>query len=223
MSPSVEIHLTEQDKNLVNYLTGKDEVSWEELAQFAKSPTTVKRKSLLRAVSDLRKKYADAGLAAPFNCRFFDLGTMPSANAPSQPVKAVAVVVAPPVVQMRKTIGGKLVRADDTKPDLHHDFQLSKGANCDGSPNYQIKTKAGWVRLPESAYELLEIFYASPGVAFSKEDLKNKLWPQWGSRTPPSWAGNLTHRMTDLRTCVPEMKTRLLTIRVNNDTSYMMK
>src|SRR5579859_3182803 len=115
MSPTIELKLTEQEQNILNYLTNKESVAWEELAQFSKSPTTVKRSSLLKVVSDLKKKYTGVGLSVPFTCQFTDL------------VRTNSSVISPsPAVQMRKTLGGNLVRADDPTPDAHHDFKIDK-------------------------------------------------------------------------------------------------
>jgi hypothetical protein len=208
MSPTVSLKLTPQEQNVINFLVPKQHCSLEELSQFSKDPTSVKEKTLMKIVSDLKKKFTSAGVAVPFNCQIV--------KVPPKP----AVVEE---VRMRKTIGGKLVRLDDHTPDLHIDFQLKKASNLDGSPNNQIKTNNGWVRLNESVFELMELFYNNPGVCFSKEDLKNAMWPQWGSRTPASWWGNLGGRMTSLRTSVPEIKTRLFTIKIGGETNYMMK
>jgi len=89
--------------------------------------------------------------------------------------------------------------------------------------NKRVKTKNGWVPLNESNFELFQIFHQNVGVPLSKEDLKNKVWPQWGSRLPSSWWSNLTSRMTDLRTYLPELKSRLNRIVIDGDSSYMLR
>ena len=45
MSPTIELKLSDQEQRIINYLSGKEQVAWEELAQFGKNPTTVKRVS----------------------------------------------------------------------------------------------------------------------------------------------------------------------------------
>jgi hypothetical protein len=217
MSPTIELKLSNQEQNIINYLDGKDQVAWQELAQFGKDPTTVKRVTLLKVVSELRKKYAAVGLPAPFNCKFFDLGVetiQVNANAKASTVQAKVVA---PAVQMRKTLGGKLVRADNNTPDAHLDFELDKAR-----PN-QVRTKNGWITLNESCYELFHIFHQNVNVPLSKEDLKNKIWPQWGSRTPGSWWGNISGRMTGLRTCIPELKTRLNRLVIDGNSFFMLR
>jgi hypothetical protein len=40
------LKITNQEQKIINYLEGKNEVAWEELAQFAKHPQEVKQKTL---------------------------------------------------------------------------------------------------------------------------------------------------------------------------------
>jgi hypothetical protein len=217
MSPTIELKLSDQEQKIINYLATKEQVAWEELAQFGKNPTSVKRVTLLKVVSELRKKYASVGLATPFNCKFVDLNkTVQVKTNSASPEIIPAKVVAPAVVQMRKTLGGKMVRADDHTPDAHLDFVLDNF-------NKRVKTKSGWIALNESNFELFQIFHQNVGTPLSKEDLKNKVWPQWGSKVPASWWTNLASRMTDLRTYLPELKFRLNRIVIDGESSFMLR
>lgn len=69
----VKLKLTTQEVNVVHYLSGKSHVNWEDLAQFAKDPQTVKLKTLQKVVSDVKKKYKDVGSPCPFECTFGSL------------------------------------------------------------------------------------------------------------------------------------------------------
>lgn len=74
ISPTtIQIKITKQEQDIINHCSGKTFVPWEELAQYAKEPQTVKLKTLQKAVSDLKKKYRDANLPVPFDCSFKSL------------------------------------------------------------------------------------------------------------------------------------------------------
>jgi DNA-binding response OmpR family regulator len=198
--------LTNQEQRILNFLIGKTEVAWEELAQFSKDPSSVKMKTLQKAVSDLRKKFTDSNIPVPFKCKFITL------------LKKEPVVQEQKFVKMRTTPAGNLVSADSNEPNAYVDFKLE--------PNYRrIRTKNGVVNLGPAEWELFEFLYKNVEKPVSVEDMKNLVFKNFGSKTPHNWADSISRTLTKLRKNIPELKTqnRLLTVTGGATTSYMLK
>lgn len=207
--------LTKQEERIVNYCAGKAKVYWEELAQFAKEPTSVKLKTLRKTVTDLKKKYRDANLPSPLTCEFVFLTTPDSKLA--QPV-TVESAPEPKLVQLRITRGGNRVSQDNKQPDLHIDFQLV--------PYYKrVKTRTNTINLSDNEWELFTLFHSNPAVMFSMEEIKNIVYKHFGDKTPHNWAEAIKRTLGKLRTNIRELKTdnRLVTVMGGNTTYYMMK
>jgi hypothetical protein len=220
MSPTIELKLTNQEQKVIGYLSGKQEVPWEELAQFAAKPDQVKLRTLQKVVSDIKKKYREVGMPAPFDCKFTQL--VPSktiyvdTTSITTPTTTATVVSAP--VKVRVTAGGRQVRADDPTPDAVLDFKLDKNTR-------RVSTKQGSFALSENEWELFTFLLDNAGKTVSLEDMKNKIYHQWGSKTPHNWSEAISRTLTKLRKNIPELKTqnRLLTIVGATSTAYMLK
>lgn len=219
------LKITNQEAQIITHCAGKKVVPWEELAQYAKEPTTVKLKTLQKAVSDLKKKYRDANLPVPFDCSFVSLVSLP-ADQETKPVPAPTVSTQPKtetkleqkLVQLRITRGGNRVSADDKTPDAHIDFKLE--------PFYKrVRTRTNTINLSDNEWELFKLFHNNIGKKFSIEDLKDIVYRNFGSKTPHNWADAIGGTLTKLRTNIRELKTndRLLTIRGSNITYYMFE
>src|SRR5260370_22893103 len=104
-----ELKLTKQEWQVTNYLIGKNngKVFWEELAQFAKDPQNVKRKTVLKIISEIKKKYLIVGALVPFNVNFGSLTSEPEIKEPLQ----IAIPVNLPIqnlVQIKRTPAGNM-------------------------------------------------------------------------------------------------------------------
>jgi hypothetical protein len=214
MSGTFILKITNQEQKIINYLEGKKEVAWEELAQFAKHPQEVKQKTLQKAISDLKLKFKRAGLQPPFYCTFYQM-SKPTTNAP-------AVASVPPfdgsLVQMRRTKGGKRVPITNTELDAKLDFRLDK------SYRIVISVERGRVRLSDGEFEIFELLYNNAGKPVSIEEMRLTRFPR-GSNCPPTWAEQIASTLTKLRKNLPELKrdNRLLTVGSSTgQTSYML-
>ena len=223
---TIDIRITNQEAQIISHCTGKKIVPWEELAQYAKEPTTVKLKTLQKAVSDLKKKYRDANLSLPFDCSFVSL-----LNQATEDTKGIAKIPAPPVavkleiksepeqklVPVRRTRGGNIVNADDKTPDAHLDFKLE--------PYYKrVKTRTATINLSDNEWELFKLFHTNVGKMLSMEDIKNVVYKDFGSKTPHNWASAIKGTLTKLRTNIRELKTdnRLICVVGHGSTFYML-
>lgn len=217
------LKITNQEAQIITHCAGKKVVPWEELAQYAKEPTTVKLKTLQKAVSDLKKKYRDANLPIPFDCSFVSLVSLP-ADQETKPVPAPAISTQSKtdtkpeqkLVQLRITRGGNRVPADDRTPDAHIDFKLE--------PFYKrVRTRTNAINLSDNEWELFKLFHANLGKKFSVEDLKNVVYENFGSKTPHNWADAIKRTLTKLRTNIRELKTsNRLMCSIGSDTTYYM-
>ena len=204
------LKITNQEQQFINHCSGKSVIAWEELAQYAKSPTTVKLKTLQKAISDLKKKYRDAGLPLPFICSFVSLL--------EQNVPVETKPIEQKLVQLRTTKGGNWVAIDDVQPDAHIDFKLE--------PYYKrVRTRTGIINLSDNEWELFNLFHANIGKMFSMDDIKNVVYKDFGSKTPHCWAQSIKRTLTNLRTNIRELKTdnRLVCVMGGNTTFYMLK
>ena len=205
------VHLTAQEQKIISYLQGKDVVAWEELAQFAKDPQTVKMKSLQRAVSDIKRKFAMAGLPIPFSTKFTVLVEPKNATTASSGVEQG-------MVQMRRTRGGKRVPATNTELDARLDFRL------DPAYHVVISIGRGRVKLTEGEFEIFQLLYNNAGKPVSIEQMRDACFPR-GSLCPPTWSNQISSALTKLRKNLPELKSdnRLLTVASSHgSTSYML-
>src|ERR1700748_3777879 len=114
------LKLTSQEQKIINYLSSKNEVSWEELSSFAKDPKNVKLQTLQKVVSDVKRKFKNVGLPIPFSCNFTRISSI------DDKINKELEKQVEPLVKMRITPGGNKVLASDTELDAHIDFKLDK-------------------------------------------------------------------------------------------------
>src|SRR5277367_1876899 len=101
--------ITAQEQNVIQFLSDRDEVFWEELVQFCKDPANVKLRTVQKIVSDIRKKFRDTNRACPFDCKF---GHLNDATF----IKQVDVAPKETVVHNGQTLT-KLVRAPSVEKE----------------------------------------------------------------------------------------------------------
>lgn len=207
-----QIKLTNQENKIINYLSSKDQVYWEELAQFAKDPKTVKFRTLQKVISDLKKKYKEAGISFPFNRKLIFL----SSTSSKDPIEKQQEQK---LVQVRATPGKNIVRVDSevmNKPTAHIDFQLNFN-------NKSVKTKSGEYRLNDREWDVMKYFYSNVGKVIKLSEFRDKVvYPQFGSKLPPRWFDHIKSIIGNLRAQVPGLKDRILTVK-SVETSYLFQ
>ncbi len=215
---TVNLKFTQQEQNIINYLSGKQIVAWEELAQFGKDPSSVKLKTIKRVVSEIKRKYAEAGLPIPFNCQFVALTESPKKELSEMKTATVVATKEQILVKMKSTPSGNLMPADSTELVAHIDFKLDKSYR-------RVKTRAGSFELGENEWLLFTYLHDNAEKFVTLEDMKNVVYKNWGSKTPHNWADSISRSLTKIRKNIPELKLkgRLLTITTSLGTSYMLK
>jgi hypothetical protein len=217
------LKLTNQEQNIINYLSGKKSVAWQELAQFAKDPTTVKKQTLQKVVSDIKRKYIITNIPMPFDCSFTDLSKpiieeIPIVESYEPKEQTFVKLVRTPE---RVTVGGNRVPLDNTDPDAVIDFKLDR--------NYRrVKTRTNIINLCENDWDIFCYLLDNVGKMVTIEDIRDKvLYKGWGSKTPYTWSTYIKGRIGSLRSLIPELKreNRLITVAAqgNAPTSYMLK
>ncbi len=223
----VKINLTPQEFNIINFLCGKNEINLFDLAIFAKEPTKVKKQTLQKTVSDIKRKYTQLGLQPPFNCKICVDQTIVEKPEPVLKIVESAPKIEEPILKvveeiiipMRITLGGNRVTQSNTDPDAKIDFQLDK-------LNKRVKTrKSGSINLSDNEWELFCFLHENADKMVSIEDIKNVVYKNFGSKTPHCWADSIKRTLTKLRINIRELKTdnRLVTIMGGNITQYMLK
>lgn len=202
------LNLSPQQIKLVQFLqTANSDVAWEELAQFANNPTTVKLKTIQKLLSDCKKKYRDLGLEFPFNKKMYNLHSNP------EPVKN-----AQQLVKVKVTPVGNVISANNF--NCQSDFVINKNTKS-------VKTKFGNHTLCDSEYEVFKYFHENPEKIVTISELRDKVvYPQFGSKLPARWFDNIGRTVQRLRKQIPTLAGRLLTIPSTGgvgETSYLFK
>lgn len=207
-----EVILTEQEIRVIDFLMSKNNGSiyWEELAQFAKSPQTVKLKTIKKTISELKRKYVETGLPVPFNVKF---ATMPT-ETPA-PVPQVQNLV-----QIKRTPAGNTMVVDgNNTPSMHPaqvDFTLDMYTK-------RVKTRFGSHQLNDSEWEVFKYVHAHAGKLIPISELRDKVvYPQWGSKLPARWFDAIMRIINNMRRAIPGLDLRLLTVK-GAETSYLFQ
>lgn len=216
------MNLTQQEKNILQFLQSKQKIYWEELAQFSKNPSTVQLKTIQKVISDLKKKYRERGLPLPFNTI---IERMPTTNEIKQTdttmfngqllVKVNSRKSAPSNVEAQT-----LTQASDAKPNYNKEKTniglilkyLSK----------QVITNSGIFNLNHEEFELLTYFVNNAQKFVSLEELRDQVcFPKFGSKLPSRWFSSIQRRISNIRNQIPETKNRLLTARQDGISGYI--
>lgn len=131
----------------------------------------------------------------------------PSGQAAKHPSKPVLVAPAAPTTPP----------VDTSELPAHRDFKLDKTTR-------RVKTKNGSHELRDQEWEIFTHLWKNAEKMVTLDDLRNLIWKNWGSKTPPSWADSISRSLTALRKTIPELKYqgRLLTI-TGQTTAYMLR
>lgn len=216
---SGNLRLTDQEIKVVNYLSPltEKEIPWDLLAQFSKNPNTVKYKSIQKVISEIKRKYRDAGLPIPFkvNIRHTTLD------------EKVAVVMAPSsvqstvqnLVQVKKTPGGNIMIVGSTntpQSSAQIDFALNVLTKS-------VRTKSGQYKLNDNEWYIFKYFHENSGRLINISELRDKvMFPNYGSKLPARWLDAIMRVINNLRRQVHGLDKRLLTVK-SEETSYLFQ
>ena len=213
-----ELKLTNQETKVVAFLTTRnnDTTFWEELAQFAKDPQTVKLKTIQKIVSDLKKKYLQAGIPFPYNGKFVSMN-LPKEEQPTKSVDSKEGNQN--LVQVKRTPAGNVVRLDSpngTKPAAQIDFVLDPLTR-------RVKTKHGAHLLNEREWDVIKYLHANVGRVIGISELRDKVvYEKYGSKLPPRWFDHIKSIVGNLRAQVPGLRDRILTVK-GAETGYLFQ
>jgi hypothetical protein len=219
-----DLKLTGQETKVIAFLTtkGNGPVHWEELAQFAKDPLTVKLKTIQKVISDLKKKYLVAGVAFPYNGKFVSIAAPPK-EEPKAPTtigdlikEKLAEKQEQTLVQVKRTPAGTVVKVDGDKPMAHFDFVLDPNTR-------RVRTKYGFHLLNEREWDVMKYLYANVGKVIPISELRDKVvYEKYGSKLPPRWFDHIKAIIGNLRAQVPGLRDRVLTVK-GVETSYLFQ
>ena len=200
---STELKITERENQIINYLSNKDgqEVSWEELVQFAKDPQSVKIKTVKKTISEIKRKYNAKNLPAPFNVNFTSLLNR-EINTPVPEIKQKLVLVSKPV---------------NTKHQAQIDFAI------DDVYTKKVRTRFGLHQLNDNEWYVFKYFYSNVGKLIPISELRDKVvFPNYGSKLPARWFDSIMRIINCLRKQVIGLDKRLLTVK-SSETSYIFQ
>lgn len=200
----MKIKLSDQEIKITEYLSlrnGKN-VSWEELVQFAKDPSNVKLKTIKKVVSEVKRKYRDAGFPTPFKVEFVSLQSVD------------------PVPKEQKLIQIQIARPFEARPVLvppaQKDFELDRNTK-------RVKTKFGFKQLNDSEWEVFKYIHLNTGRIIPISELRDKVvYPLYGSKLPARWFDSIMRIINNLRRQVDGLGNRLLTVKAD-ETSYLFQ
>lgn len=200
--------LTTQEQHIVSYLHNKPVAFYEELAQFCKDPSRVKLKSIKRALSNIKKKYKDNNMECPINTKLILMNNNTPTTGDTITFNNQKLVRIPRAI----------VPTVDTTKQCQKDFQMIKF-------NRQVRSKQGIRTLNDDDFVVFEYMYANPEKVITLEELRDQVvFPQYGSKTPARWFSVIQRRVNNIRRAVPELRDRLLTVKVGaNGTGYLLQ
>jgi hypothetical protein len=204
-----DVKLTKQEQQVVNYLCSKNnsKIFLEELAQFAKDPQNVKRKTILRTVSEIKKKYQMAGGLIPFNVTFGSL------------VSEIDKMTPQPLVQVKRTPAGNMMKVDANKPPIHP-------AHVDFVLDYtyrRVRTRNGYCQLNENEWEVFKYIHTHVGRIIPISELRDQVvYPKYGSKLPARWFDAIMRIINNLRRQVSGLNQRIMTVK-GAETSYLFQ
>lgn len=210
-----DLRLTGQEIKVVNYLSplSEKEIPWDLLAQFSKDPESVKYKSIQKVISEIKRKYKEAGLPVPFkvNIRHTTLDE-----------KVDAALAVPPVqnlVQVKRTPAGNVMVVGSTntpQSSAQIDFALNVLTKS-------IKTKSGQYKLNDNEWYMFRYFHENPGRIIKISELRDKVsFPNYGSKLPARWFDAIMRVVNNLRRQVHGLDKRLLTLK-SEETAYLFQ
>jgi DNA-binding response OmpR family regulator len=234
-----QLKVTDQEFRVIDYLVSKNNktVYWEELAQFAKDPQSVKLKTIKKTVSEIRRKYANANALVPFNVTFSTITPL----APAQEDETVDIVdpdsliqsqvkldptVPRPMVKIKRVVDTSDATnkkpSDNAAPSSSHTVAAHADFVLDVNMK-RVKTRTGFYKLNDNEWEVFKYFHTNVGRLVTLSELRDKVvYPQWGSKTPARWFNSIMSIVNNIRRQVVGLDGRLLTVK-GTETSYLFQ
>jgi hypothetical protein len=218
-----DVNLTALEKKVVNFLTSKNNgtVYWEELVQFAKDPQNVSRKTVLKWVSEVKRKYATANIPLPYSVTFSSMAqplqVTSSTALPYTPV-TIGGIIQQKLVQIKRTPDGNTIRVNPTAPvhPAHADFVLDRNTR-------RVRTKAGNFQLNENEWNVFKYIHENVDKMIPLSELRDQVvFPQYGSKLPARWFDSIMRIVNNLRRQIVGLNNRLLTVK-GSETTYLFK
>lgn len=225
---SIDMKLSQQESKFLAFLAPKQEVFWEELAQFCKDPASVKLSTVKKVVSDLKKKFKDENLPTPFTCSFKELAKSQN-QAKMTATNETVDFHGQKLVQVKRNIVEKLSQEQINKSHrtvqaasivLEHkpvipDFTISANS-------LHIRTRSGSYNLNYDEFDLFKYLYNNRGRFISLEELRDEVcYPKFGSKLPARWFSAIQRRIGNIRHQIPETRNKLLTAKQQSATGYI--
>jgi len=225
------IALTLQELKIINFCDNKSVVFWEHLAQFGKDPATIKKTTLQKVISDIKRKYKEMNVECPLKSSFKDMNDMSTVQ--NKLSKQMSLPI-------NETLGVAQISLDSKKP-IQHLVQIKTTPSGNIIPVGQeqvlsaqkdfvmdrawrrVRTKSGIYPLLQDEFDMLQHLVKNAEQLVPMESLKDIIYPNFGSKIPPRWFDSISRMFTKLRKSVPEVRTRLHTIRTDGITFYMLR
>jgi hypothetical protein len=239
---NTQCKFTAHELKVIDYLAPRSNVYWEELAQFAKDPQSVKLKTIKKTVSEIKRKCTEAGSPIPFNVVFFSMldkqeekpveetfadenifitpdndGTIPVSPELTKTQNLVKLIRSTPVVPSVPAVSNQTTTTPTSEPAVLSEFRIDR--------NYKsVRTKYGNHLLNDREWDVFKYFYANVGRVIPQSELKEKVtFAQWGSKTPARWFNIIGGIIGRLRRQVPGLNNHLLTVKGVVETGYLFQ
>lgn len=247
------MHFTTQEQHVIQYLCGREEVFWEELAQFCKDPINVKLRTVQKVVSDIKKKYRTMHKKCPFECKFGYLGEHVDEPAIEKETvihngQTLTKVIRPPQYTPEGYPKGNprfdheaknalertkkdLKRGEEFQKELRKEFDKQEATpqhQVDFSLkkyDHKVVSRSGIHSLSDDDFDVFAYLYDNHEKIITIEELRDKVvYPLYGSKLPARWWDSIQRRINNVRRAVPELKNRIFTVKTeNNGTGYLFK
>lgn len=234
----MEVNLSNQEKKVISYLLAKNNsrVAWEELAQFAKEPQSVKLKTIKKTISEIKRKFSGRGESVPFKIDFYSLSEKPMeqleinglAPAFTDPSPILPMSKTQTLVQVQRKSNSLFPKAAPSVsttstpvsapalPKVHAEFQLDFTMK-------RVRTKFGYHKLNDSEWDVFKYVHANHGKLIPISELRDKVvFYQYGSKMPARWFDAIMRIINNLRRAVPGLAQHLLTVK-GSETSYLFQ
>lgn len=230
----MSVKLSPQETKIVEYLQNKQTEYWENLAQFAKNPTTVKLKTIQKIISDLKKKYKEDNANLPFNCELKSLiSSVDNGKFTPKADPSKETIVHNDQVLVKVRSQTKFAEAHkklaEAVPLIKTEIQpiASKPSVPDFTVKHfahQVVTRTGIYNLNSDDFEVFEYLITRRGKVINLEELRDKVcFPNWGSKMPSRWFESIQRRINNIRRLIPETKHAILTVKLENTTGYLFQ
>jgi len=209
-----DVKLTTLEKKVIDFLIAKNNstVYWEELVQFAKDPQSVNRKTVLKWISEIKRKFANANTPLPYAVSFTSM------MVPPLPATLTIGELKQNMVQIKRTPDGNIMRINPASPThpAHVDFVLDRNTR-------RVRTKAGIFQLNENEWNVFKYIHENVDKMITLSELRDQVvFPQYGSKLPARWFDAIMRIVNNLRRQVIGLNGRLLTVK-GAETTYLFK